>query len=205
MRSFRAIITASILAICLAVTACGNSGGIAGGLSVTQILSKAAAATPSAARYTFDVTTTGTSAGTLHQATAYTLNPKIIDIALSTTTSGTPSTIETIETPTTTYVNAAGQWIMTPSSGPTTDPSTLNPNKLIDLSTATGLRSVGTDQVNGNATYHLHGSVNVPTTSTTPGGSATVDVWIRQDDFYSPKRLRHMKAHPAPQPAARSP
>ncbi len=45
--------------------------------------------------------------------------------------------------------------------------------------------------MNGHATYHLHGTVtqgvSVSGAPSTGTGSATVDVWIRQDDFYVAK------------------
>ncbi len=150
MRILRTLMTASALAVCLMATACGGTntgkGSTSTGgnvsLAVAEILSKAAAANPSAARYTFDLTTASSSSGNMHEAVAYTLNPKVTDIALSSSTNGQGQTLETIETGTATYINTgSGRWLKTPASATQTDPATLNPNKLtINLNTVTGLQ-----------------------------------------------------------------
>lgn len=82
------------------------------------------------------------------------------------------------------------------------DTSGMNYDPSKTLATMTQTQLVGADTVNGVKAYHLAGVFPAPTT--TPGSGisvspTTVDIWVRQDNFYPAQAKYHLTStYPSP-------
>lgn len=169
----------------LSLAACGSGGTGSGGTptpaaSAATILANAQQAKPKAAAYIADIQTVANGATTeLKETISYILQPARAHEIIATTSGGTNSTIETFTDGTTSYIMLGGQWM---KAGTAPDVATLDIGKTTLASVAGASSSftlVGTETLNGVATYHLTAS---PPAATSAQGKA--DVWVRQDNYY---------------------
>lgn len=172
---------------CLGLAACSSSVATpaAPKLTAAQILSKAQAASPKAATYADDISTTTAAGKTTDLKTkiSYTSTPKRIHTVLSTTDAGKTTTLETIQDDQNSYVNFGGTWMKTPTTTPV-DISALDLTKSLYTSIQNPTL-VGVETVNGVAAYHLTATASQGLAA---GESGKADFWVRQDNYY-PVRL----------------
>lgn len=171
---------------CLGLAACGSSvatprATATPALTAAQIISKAQDASPKAASYTSDISTTTSGKTTdLQTKVSFTSTPKRIHTVLTTTdAAGKTSTLETIQDDQNSYLNIEGKWLKTPNTTPV-DISSLDLTKSL-YSSILNPTLVGVETVNGIATYHLTATANQT------GTTGKADFWVRQDNFYPVK------------------
>lgn len=202
----------ALAGVALAIAGCGasgdaSSGGVAAApasLSVDAILTKARSAalkdgsgteevdsksavtsitmrgtfqlTTSPSRYAFNGTSTSTVNGTTRQRP---LNAVYIDTDM--------------------YSESGGVWDKTPM-GANTSGMNYDPGKT--LATMAQAQLVGVENVNGISAYHLKGVFSAPTTAPGSGitiSPTTVDIWVRQDNFYPAQAKYHLTSmYPSP-------
>lgn len=194
----------ALLAIvgCGTTTGAGSGAGNGGGagpanLTASAIVARAQSAALKDASGSEAITSkSSVTSITINGAFKLTTNPSryAFDGASTSVVNGKSyqNTLSAVYTDTDIYSKVNGGWDKT-SMGNTS--SALNFDPLKTLAKLSQPQLVGVESVNGVSAYHLKGVLPAPTT--TPGSqltvsSTTVDMWLRQDNFYPVKALYHL-------------
>ncbi|HEX6544061.1 MAG TPA: DUF2092 domain-containing protein [Ktedonobacterales bacterium] len=146
---------------------------------------------------TFTLTMKGTSNGTALDMTGdgkATENPPVLSMTLNMDVSGTKITLEEVMdgTNNATYTRitapaqlASNTWKKETDSSGSGSGSDMLVRSLYDKLSNTKL--LGTEQVNGVATWHIQGTV----TGASSGDNETIDIFVRQSDYMPAKMVVH--------------
>jgi hypothetical protein len=191
MAKFRFILTIGIVTFILLLSACGSSSnntGLSPQALAADILSKARAKTPFAAKYTATLQSIvkGEAIG-INMTVEYTSKPIVIHTLVATSSGSTSTIVETISTNDATYVKLAGsdKWIKSPAMA-SVDISSLKTTQYVKNIGAGGLKYVGKESLNGKDVYHLRGDISSTSdvSDTMSPDSGTADFWITADKYY---------------------
>jgi hypothetical protein len=210
-RAISLAIVAAVVVLALVVTGvvfAANHSSNATPPTAAQIIASATKANLQDTAYTIQDNTTINFSSSATSSTPTTINisgtgkltktPARNDVTLTIPLIGTQNPIEGLTDGATLYLNVgtlggllgnqfgslvpAGKWLEVPLGQ--------TPN-VLDYSRLTNLKVVGSDTVNGKATWHLQGTVNAPTSAkgstTTTTTTATEDLWFFQDTYFPAK------------------